>query len=90
MELFLYIIVNLIKTLKLLILMGIVPKDTKQIEEAVWEIPTSFKQGMNVPARIFATKKLLDAMDPGVFDQVANVACLPGIQKAAICMPDGH
>ncbi len=70
--------------------MSNIPKDTKQIEEAVWEIPTSFKQGMNVPARIYATKKLLEAMDPGVFDQVTNVACLPGIQKAALCMPDGH
>ena len=70
--------------------MSNIPKDTKQIEEAVWEIPTSFKQGMNVPARIYATKKLLETMDPGVFDQVTNVACLPGIQKAALCMPDGH
>ena len=70
--------------------MSNIPKDTKQIEEAVWEIPTSFKQGMNVPARIYATKKLLETMDPGVFDQVTNLACLPGIQKAALCMPDGH
>src|SRR3989344_970779 len=70
--------------------MSNVPKDTKQIEEAVWEIPTSFKKGMNVPARVYATKNLLDAMDPGVFNQITNVAGLPGIQKAALCMPDGH
>ena len=56
-----------------------VPEDIKQIEEAVWEIPTSFKQGMNVPARIIATKKLLEAMDTGVFDQLTNMACLPGV-----------
>lgn len=70
--------------------MSNIPKDIKQIEEAVWEIPTSFKKGMNVPARIYATKKLLEAMDAGVFEQVTNVACLPGIQKYASCMPDGH
>jgi len=29
-------------------------------------------------------------MDQGVFEQVTNVACLPGIQKYALCMPDGH
>ncbi|HIG97185.1 MAG TPA: RtcB family protein [Candidatus Aenigmarchaeota archaeon] len=29
-------------------------------------------------------------MDAGVFEQVTNVACLPGIQKYAYCMPDGH
>ncbi len=70
--------------------MSNIPKDTKQVEEAIWEIPTSFKQGMNVPARVIATKKLLESMDAGVFEQLTNVACLPGIQKAAICMPDGH
>src|SRR3989344_9571591 len=66
------------------------PKDIKEVSEAVWEIPTSYKQGMNVPARIIATKKLLGQMDQGVFDQVTNVACLPGIVKYALCMPDGH
>jgi tRNA-splicing ligase RtcB (3'-phosphate/5'-hydroxy nucleic acid ligase) len=29
-------------------------------------------------------------MDAGVFDQVTNVATLPGIVKHAFCMPDGH
>jgi tRNA-splicing ligase RtcB len=45
---------------------------------------------MNVPARIYASKTLLDAMDEGVFDQIANVATLPGIVGHACCMPDGH
>jgi len=66
------------------------PKEIKQVSEAVWEIPKSYKQGMNVPARIIATEKLLRQMDKGVFDQVTNVACLPGIVKYAYCMPDGH
>ena len=44
-----------------------VPKDIKQISEAIWEIPASYKKGMNVPARIYATKKLLEEMDQGVF-----------------------
>jgi tRNA-splicing ligase RtcB len=50
----------------------------------------SYKKGMRVPARIIATKELIDAMDAGVFNQIANVATLPGIQKYAYCMPDGH
>lgn len=66
------------------------PKEIKKISDVVWEIPTSFKKGMLVPARIYATRTLLDAMDSGVFEQVTNVACLPGIQKYAYCMPDGH
>ena len=45
---------------------------------------------MLVPARIYGTEKILGAMDEGVFEQVTNVACLPGIQRYAVCMPDGH
>jgi tRNA-splicing ligase RtcB len=29
-------------------------------------------------------------MDEAVFEQVANVAALPGIVNYALCMPDGH
>jgi tRNA-splicing ligase RtcB len=45
---------------------------------------------MRVPARIYATEKLVNEMDEAVFDQVTNVATLPGITKYALCMPDGH
>lgn len=66
------------------------PNEIKKVEEGVWEIPTTFKKGMLVPARIFASDHLLSQMDEGVFNQVTNVACLPGIQKYSYCMPDGH
>ena len=62
----------------------------KQISDVVWEIPTSYKSGMLVPARIYATKKLLDGMDAGVFEQVTNLACLPGIVRSAYAMADAH
>ena len=62
----------------------------KQSSEVSWDLPTSYKKGMLVPARVYATHKLLNQMDAGVFEQVTNVACLPGIQKHAYCMPDGH
>jgi len=58
--------------------------------DSVWEIPTGEKPGMRVPARIYASEALLAGMDQGVFEQVTNVACLPGIVRAALCMPDGH
>ncbi len=62
----------------------------QQISPVIWEIPPTEKAGMLVPARIYATEKMLSEMDAGVFDQVTNVACLPGIQRYALCMPDGH
>lgn len=58
--------------------------------EGVWEIPLTYKAGMRVPARIFASRALLEKMDQGVFEQITNVACLPGIEGYACCMPDGH
>lgn len=65
-------------------------KSLEKISDTVWELPISFKQGMQVPARIFATKNLIEQMDQGVFDQLSNVACLPGIEKYVCCMPDAH
>lgn len=62
----------------------------KRIGEALWEIPTSYKAGMRVPARIYATERLLMDMDEGVIEQITNVATLPGILGYAFCMPDGH
>ena len=64
--------------------------EIKKISEGIWEVPPSAKEGMLVPARIYASDELLKGMDQGVFEQVTNVASLPGIQKYAICMPDGH
>jgi tRNA-splicing ligase RtcB len=61
-----------------------------RVGEALWEIPQTAKPGMRVPARIYATPELFADMDGGVFEQVTNVAMLPGIVDYAFCMPDGH
>jgi len=61
-----------------------------RVTDEIWEIPPSAKDGMLVPARIYATEQILTSMDSGVFEQVTNVACLPGIRRYALCMPDGH
>jgi tRNA-splicing ligase RtcB len=53
-----------------------------------WWIPATGK--MRVPGVIFATEKLVREMDDKVFEQVANVATLPGIVKASFAMPDAH
>jgi len=62
----------------------------EQISDTIWELPLSYKEGMRVPARILGTEKLLQEMDDAVFEQISNVAMLPGITKYALCMPDGH
>ena len=62
----------------------------QRISDTIWELPMSYKEGMRVPARIYATERLIQDMDETVFEQISNVATLPGIIKHAICMPDGH
>jgi tRNA-splicing ligase RtcB len=64
--------------------------ELKRIDQNTWEIPVSAKKGMRVPARIIATEKLMSEMDRGVFEQITNVATLPGIVRYAYAMPDAH
>ncbi len=63
-------------------------KKLKKISDYEWEIPQ--KGDMRVPGLIFANKKLIEEMDEKVYEQVSNVASLPGIVKASIAMPDAH
>jgi tRNA-splicing ligase RtcB len=57
-------------------------------KEYQWIIP---KTGdMKVPGLIFASEPLVEEMDLKVYEQVSNVACLPGIQRFSIAMPDAH
>src|SRR2546429_557392 len=69
--------------------MGIIDK-VRKVLDTVWEIPVTYKEGMRVPARIIATEKLVREMDEAVYQQLSNVATLPGITRYAFCMPDGH
>src|SRR5438046_10601957 len=62
----------------------------KKISDSIWELPANHKQGMRVPARIVGTETLVREMDEAVYEQISNVATLPGITRHALCMPDGH
>jgi tRNA-splicing ligase RtcB len=56
----------------------------------LYELAPGARVGMRVPVRVFASDALLEAMDEQVFAQAANVATLPGIVEASLCMPDAH
>ncbi len=62
-----------------------------KIDDYRWEIPTSYKKGMSVPGLIFASEPMLSHIwEEQVFQQVANVAFLPGIVGHSMAMPDIH
>ncbi|HSB11537.1 MAG TPA: RtcB family protein [Blastocatellia bacterium] len=56
--------------------------------ESEWWIPRAGK--MHVPGIIYASDQLIRDMDLKVYEQIVNVATLPGIQKASYAMPDAH
>lgn len=63
----------------------------EQVEPCIWRIPRSYREDMRVDGLIFADEKLIEQIrkDQGP-EQVANVATLPGIQRASLAMPDIH
>jgi tRNA-splicing ligase RtcB len=63
----------------------------ERVNDYCWRIPRSYKPGMHVDGLIFADEPLLKQIrQDQAPDQVANVACLPGIQHASLAMPDIH
>ncbi len=64
--------------------------ELKQISPTIWELPKSFKNTMNVPARIIGTEKIIAQIEPEVFNQLANTASLPGVIEPVWAMPDAH
>ena len=59
-----------------------------QDAENTWRIEPFGK--MRVPAILYASSALVEQMDDKVFEQLTNVATLPGIVKSAYAMPDAH
>ncbi len=63
----------------------------KKISDYEWEIPTSFREDMRVPVRIFASEALLkDALGDRAVIQAVNASTLPGLVEAVMVMPDMH
>ncbi|MFM8292454.1 MAG: RtcB family protein [Planctomycetia bacterium] len=63
----------------------------ERIDDCTWRIPRAYRPGMLVDGTIFADERLLPLLrSDRAAEQVANVACLPGIQTASLAMPDIH
>jgi len=60
----------------------------QRVSDYQWRIEPTGE--MRVPAIIFASEDLIRDMDEKVYEQVTNVAMLPGIVEASYAMPDAH
>ncbi|MBN1862546.1 MAG: RtcB family protein [Dehalococcoidales bacterium] len=62
-----------------------------RIDDYRWQVPVSYKPGMRVAGLIYASQSMLEHIfEEQVFEQVANVAFLPGIVGNSLAMPDIH
>ncbi|MEK7635872.1 MAG: RtcB family protein [Patescibacteria group bacterium] len=69
----------------------IIKKDLIKINNYLWEIPKSFRSDMAVPARIYASEKMLESVfKDKSLEQLVNLTTLKGIEKHALVMPDVH
>jgi len=59
-----------------------------RVSDYEWHIMPHGK--MRVPGILYANRVLLEDMDDKVYEQVVNVATLPGIVSASYAMPDAH
>ena len=63
----------------------------EKINDYKWRLPKSHKQGMRVDGIIYASQDMLPhIIKDKAYEQVANVAFLPGIVKYSLAMPDIH
>jgi tRNA-splicing ligase RtcB len=65
--------------------------DFNRLTPYLYEIPTTFRADMRVPARFYADAELLQqALGDKSLDQLVNSSTLPGIVGYALAMPDIH
>jgi len=65
--------------------------DFKHIAEYVYEVPASYRDDMQVPARFYADAALLEGVkNDRSLEQLVNTATLPGAVNYALAMPDIH
>lgn len=63
----------------------------KKISDYTYEIPRSFRSDMLVPARFYSDDDLLAGIvGDRSLEQLVNTACMPGVVKHALAMPDMH
>ena len=65
--------------------------DFVEASDFEWKIPLGVVEGMQVPVRVFTTKKLLEnALGDRSIEQAINASCLPGLVDEVKVMPDVH
>lgn len=63
----------------------------ERIDDFRYRIPQTYRTGMRVPAVVYSSPELIGhACHDLSLEQLANVACLPGVVRSVLAMPDMH
>ncbi len=63
----------------------------ERIDPWRWRIPRTYQRGMRTDGIVYASAEMMEAIQrDNALQQVANVACLPGIVGNSLAMPDIH
>ncbi|HUT76279.1 MAG TPA: RtcB family protein, partial [Polyangia bacterium] len=63
----------------------------ERIDEYRWRIPRTYKAEMRADGIVYASGEMMRGIkDDNALEQVANVACLPGLVGNSMAMPDIH
>lgn len=64
--------------------------NVKKIRDNVYEISGSHYKKMRVSGRLYIDDESFEALEEGALQQIVNIACLPGVYKYSIGLPDIH
>ena len=64
--------------------------EIKKVRDNVYEIPGTYDKRMRASGRFYIADEYLDDLEEGAVEQIINIACLPGVQRYSIGLPDIH
>ncbi len=64
--------------------------EIKKVRDNVYEIPGTYDKKMRASGRFYIADEYFDDLEEGAIEQIINIACLPGVQRYSIGLPDIH
>ena len=64
--------------------------EIKKVRDNVYEIPGTYDKRMRASGRFYIADEYFDDLEEGAIEQIINIACLPGVQRYSIGLPDIH
>ncbi len=64
--------------------------EIKKVRDNVYEIPGTYDKRMRASGRFYIADEHFDDLEEGAIEQIVNIACLPGVQRYSIGLPDIH